>query len=57
MKNRQSRANCISQPMTVGELEPAWVSPGNHAAAYWREATTSIATRLEKAISVIKPIR
>ncbi|MCY1460593.1 hypothetical protein D9M71_781640 [compost metagenome] len=56
-KNNPSRANCTSQPSTVGSLEPALVSPGNQAAAYWREATTSMAIRLEKAIRVMKPIR
>ncbi|MCY1440186.1 hypothetical protein D9M71_564510 [compost metagenome] len=56
-QSRQSRPNCTSQPMAVGSLDPALVSPGNQAAAYWREATTSIATRLENAIRVMKPIR
>ena len=37
-------------------MPSAWVSDGNHAAAYWRLATASIAIRLENAIRVMKPI-
>ncbi|MNM96688.1 hypothetical protein D3C81_1091750 [compost metagenome] len=48
--------NCTDQPSRLGSLLPGTLRLGNQAAAYCRLATASIAIRLEKAISVMKPV-
>src|SRR5579875_1958100 len=55
--NTMRIASCTHQPSKVGDCEPVCVSCGNQADAYCRHAVTSIAIRLENAISVISPIR